>query len=161
MISISLLLSIIFGMSIAIGAERGKWSARDVYYGTRIEAGKVPGAERHTMYLLEGKGISFIDGEGAIACVMVGTLDYNKGEGPTRGYTYYTFPDGSTVTTQYTSVTKAGGPGMAGGAGGESSWTFVSGTGKFEGITGGGKGKYWIVAPGQWYSETEGDYTLP
>ena len=37
----------------------------------------------------------------------------------------------------------------------------LKGTGKFEGIKGDGTYKYWVVGPGQWYSDGEGEYTLP
>ena len=93
--------------------------------------------------------------------VLSGTGDYTKGIGPAEGYSFYTYPDGSTITTKWKSEAKTVGRGITGGGGGESTWTYIKGTGKFEGIQGGGTSKYWVLGPGQWYSDGEGEYTLP
>jgi len=43
----------------------------------------------------------------------------------------------------------------------EGTWTCIKGTGKFKGIQGAGTWKSYILGPGQWYTDIEGEYTLP
>jgi hypothetical protein len=43
----------------------------------------------------------------------------------------------------------------------EETWTYTKGTGKFEGFQGAGTFKAYILGPGQWYSDWEGECTLP
>jgi hypothetical protein len=160
-LSFTLLLPFVNITSGAFAEQSGKWSARDVNCALKIQSAEVPGSEAHSMYLMEGKGISFTEREGAIPSVIIGVMDYKKGEGPANGYTAYTFPDGSTIRTRWDAMTRPGGAGVAGGSAGELRWSFVEGTGKFQGIQGGGRGEYWILAPGQWYVDFDGNYTIP
>lgn len=145
----------------ALAGERVKWSSRDANCALKVDSAQVAGAEKHALYLLQGKGISFIEGQGAVTTAITATMDYSQGVGPARGYSHYSFPDGSTVTMKWEAAIKAGGAGVAGGSGGDFTFTFLNGTGKFQGIEGGGTGQSWILAPGQWYSDGKGEYTLP
>ena len=43
----------------------------------------------------------------------------------------------------------------------EGKWTIVKGTGKFQGIIGGGTYSSYMLAPGQSYSEWEGEIEMP
>ena len=89
------------------------------------------------------------------------TGDRTKGLGPDEGYQIYTFPDGSTITTKDRGMATSAGTGKTGSGAGEGTWTLVSGTGKFQGIKGGGTLKFWVLGPGQFYADLEGEYTLP
>jgi len=84
---------------------------------------------------------------------LSGTSDVANGVGTSEVYIEYTFPDGSTIVAKQDGELK--------GAGGRGTWRFLKGTGKFEGITGGGTFTSAIVGPGQFYCEPEGDYSLP
>jgi len=158
------LITLAFGLALvgnAMAGERGKVVLRDVYFATGFPSAKVPDTEGHAIYLIEAKGMSFSEKWGPCLLVQSGIGDYTKGLGPAEGYTHRTYPDGSTITTKYKGEAKTVGRGITGGGGGEVTWTFIKGTGKFEGIQGGGTSKYWVLGPGQWYSDSEGEYTLP
>jgi hypothetical protein len=141
--------------------EKKKWETRDVLYATSLNKTEIPDVEGHVLYLLEAKGISFTKDFGAVPNVLKGTLDFIKGNGPVVLYTYLTFSDGSSVTMRHNGQQRGGGPGATGASGGDGSWTFLNGTGKLEGIKGGGTFEWWVVAPGQWYTDNKGEYTLP
>jgi hypothetical protein len=145
----------------ALAGERGKVVSRDVHFAASFSSAKVPDTEGHAIYLLEAKGMSFNEKWGPCLLALSGAGDYTKGLGPSDGYTHYAFPDGSTITSKWKGETKTVGRGITGGGGGEATWTYIKGTGRFEGIKGGGTSKYWVLGPGQWYTDGEGEYTLP
>ena len=145
----------------ALAGEHGRVASRDVFFATGFPSAKVPDTEGHAIYLLEAKGMSFSEKWGPCLLVQAGTGDYTKGLGPCEGYTHYIYPDGSTRTIKWKGEARAVGPGITGGGVGAGTWTYIKGTGKFEGIQGGGTFEYRVLGPGQWYSDGEGDYTLP
>jgi hypothetical protein len=145
----------------ALAGERGKVVARDVFFATGFPSAKVPDQEGHAIYLLEAKGMSFNEKWGPCLLVQSGVGDYTKGVGPYEGYIHYTYPDGATITIKFKGEAKRVGKGMTGSGEGGGTWTYIKGTGRFEGIQGGGTSRYWALGPGQWYSDGEGEYTLP
>ncbi|MGA2468978.1 MAG: hypothetical protein ABSH06_32165 [Thermodesulfobacteriota bacterium] len=151
----------IFSVGDALAGERGKVAAREVLYATTVQTLKVPDVEGHTIHLIEAKGIGFSEKWGAYLIYLTYTLDVIKGEGTHQGYNHMTYPDGSTFTVKYEGKNMRGGRGLTGTAGGEGTWTLIKGTGKFEGIQGEGTYKSYSLGPGQWYNDTEGEYTLP
>ena len=132
-----------------------------MYYTPTIHTLKVPDVEGHTINLVEFKGIIFSEKWGAALDYQIVTLDYIKGAGTFEGYSYTTFPDGSTITARGEGKSKGGGVGTTGAASSEGTWTYVKGTGKFENIKGRGTMKSYILGPGQLYTDVEGEYTLP
>jgi hypothetical protein len=92
--------------------------------------------------------------------VVAGVTDYTAGSGPHRGYFAVTHPTGDKTFTSYEGMAKAtpkaGGPPDVTF---EGKWSFVGGTGKFDGITGGGTYKGGVTAAGPAY-EFGGQYTL-
>jgi hypothetical protein len=151
----------IFFVGDAAAGETGKVVAREVGYNTTVHTLKVPDVEGHAIYMMDAKGIGFNEKWGAYLIYMTFTIDIIKGEGPLQGYTHATFPDGSTYDSKWEGKNKAGGRGTTGSASAEGSWTYIKGTGKFEGIQGGGTWKNYVMGPGQHYSDDEGEYTLP
>jgi hypothetical protein len=156
---VGMMLLIAFAIGIvlvddAVAGEKGKVVAREVDYATTVHTLKVPDVEGHTILLIESKGIGFSEKWGACLHYKTLTLDLVKGEGTRAGYTHYTFPDGSTITSKWEG--KGGALGKA-----EGTWTYIKGTGKFEGIQAGGTWKSRSMGPGQWYADSEGEYTLP
>ena len=89
--------------------------------------------EGHTILPVEAKGIGFSEKWGAYLGYNTVTLDLIKGEGTRAGYIHYTFPDGSTYDRS--------GKVRAERSAAEGTWTYIKGTGKFEGIQGGGTWK--------------------
>jgi hypothetical protein len=137
----------------ALAGERGKISSRNVYYSPTFHTLKVPDVEDHTIMLYEGKGISFTEKWGACLVYEAGIVDTIKGEGTCQGYTQYSFPDGSTTMQKW--------EGRLGAARNEGTWTYIKGTGKFNGIQGKGTWKASLMSPERWYSDGVGEYTLP
>jgi hypothetical protein len=146
----------------ALAGEKGKVVVRDVFFAQGYLAStKVADMEGHAINLLEAKGMSFSEKWGPCLLVLSVVQDYTKGVGPYEGYIHYTYSDGSTITIRIKGEGKGGGPGTTGSAKGEGTWTYLKGTGKFEGIQGGGTREYWVLGPGQWYADAKGEYTLP
>ena len=158
---------IVFAMGIvlagdAVAGEKGKGTAREVFYGTTFHTINVPGIEGHTLVLGEAKMIHFSEKFGPSVGICTQMLDLIKGKGgQCQGYNQYTYPDGSTITHKWKGELKGGGRGKLGTASSEGTYTYIKGTGKYQGIQGGGTWKSYTLAPGQWYSDSEGEYTLP
>jgi hypothetical protein len=151
----------IFLVGDALAGETGKVADRGVYYAATVHTLKVPDVEGHTIYLFESKGIGFSEKWGACLIYQICTLDLIKGEGTHQGYNQVTFPDGSTLTTKFEGKNMGASRTITGSHSSEGTFTYIKGTGKFEGIQGGGTYKSYHMGPGQWYSDSEGEYTLP
>jgi hypothetical protein len=145
----------------AVAAEKGKVTYRQVFNVTTIHTLKVPDVEGHAYTLFEAKGIIFSEKWGAAVVTMINSLDLIKGVGTFQGYTHTTYADGSTITAKFEGKSIAAGVGLTGTGSTEATWTYIKGTGKFQGIQGRGTSKSHTVAPGQFYSDAEGEYTLP
>jgi hypothetical protein len=137
---------IIFAMGIllvgdALAGERGKVANREMWFRTTVQTLKAPDMEGHTIHLWEAKGIVFTEKWGACQGYVPATNDFIAPEGEMRaqGYVQYTFPDGSTTIQKWESKSKE----LNG------TWTYLKGTGKFEGIQGGGTYKSYNMGPGQ------------
>ena len=158
-IALSLVLLLLLAAPFVQAAERGKVTGRNFYYATNIQIISVGDVEGHVIFVYEAKGISFGELWGAASLKESATGDRMKGLGPGEGYTVATYPDGSTTTVRFKgeATSAEGGRGVEG----EGTWTYLRGTGKFQGIQGGGTFKYRVLVPGQWYSDIEGEYALP
>jgi hypothetical protein len=130
-------------------------------YATNVQIIPVGDVEGHVIFLVEAKGITIGEPWGAALVKESYTGDRTKGLGSTEGYTIQTYPDGSTITIKFKSESTSTGPAKTGAGEGQATWTFVSGTGKFQDIQGGGTSKFWILGPVQWHEDGEGEYTLP
>ena len=137
----------------AVAGERGKITMREVLCGTAFHEQKVSDLEDHAIFAYEAKGITFYEKWGPCLVTETGTLDLLKGEGPGKGYSHYTFPDGSTITMNWEGKIRPGGA--------EGTWTQIKGTGKFVGIQGEGTWKSYNLSPERWYDDSEIKYTLP
>jgi hypothetical protein len=136
-------------------------SSQHVTKAHAIEVGDVPG---HNLFLIEQGGLFFQE-DGQVATVSVkGLADFIQGSGPALGYFSYTYEDGSTTYGKY-KLTVTAAPG-----GKTTSWEgtfeYIKGTGRFEGIKGGGTitGKRLAPLPGagaEVYNDLAGTYTLP
>lgn len=125
-----------------------------------VEVGDVPG---HVLGVAEAKGLTFPDtGEIAAYGIKV-TFDYVNGTGPHDGYATATFEDGATVAYRFEGTTKAVDGGKTSEF--EGKHTYLKGTGRFEGIKGGGSYTGKRLTPmsegADCYSDATGIYTLP
>lgn len=156
-------LSVFAVMSLA-GAETIKEKARIVYHMTKVEVipvGDVPG---HITAVADARGLTFIEnGEVATFANKI-MFDVTNGSGPHWAYSVTTFPDGSTRVWKAQGTTTAL-PSEESTF--EGTITFIKGTGRSEGIQGGGTytGKRLApLAPGgpaDAYLDSIYTYTLP
>jgi len=126
-----------------------------------IEVGDVPA---HILVAAENAGVLSCD-DGSVATGSSKSMaEFTKGSGKCQSYEVFTFEDGSTywIRTQF-NITPApdGKTGIW-----EGTFEYIKGTGRFEGIQGGGPftGKRLAPVPGagaQYYADTTGTYTLP
>jgi hypothetical protein len=163
---VGMMVLIAFAMGIVlagdvVAAEKGKVTYRQVFNVTTIHTLKVPDVEGHAYTLFEAKGILFSEKWGPGVVSMIASFDLIKGAGTFQGYTHTTFPDGSTITAKFEGKSITTGVGLTGIGLSEATWTYVKGTGKFQGIQGRGTSKSNTLAPGQFYADAEGEYTLP
>ena len=145
---------IVFAMAIfllgdALAGESGKVGGRLVCHSTTSHVLKVPDEEGHIIMMYEGKGIGFSEKWGNYLIALMGMLDVRKETSSGEAYLHATFPDGSTYMVKAESK------------GGKGTFTFIKGTGKLEGIQGGGTYKSNPLDPNQWYTDWQGEYTLP
>lgn len=136
---------------------------RTVYRYIRAEAVEVGDVPGHVMGVAEAKGLTFPDtGEVGAYTVHV-TFDYVNGSGPHQGYAKATFEDGSETVIEVKGTTKQ----VKGGeiSEFEGKYSYIKGTGRFEGIQGGGSytGKRLtpLTAGADSFSDAIGTYTLP
>jgi len=130
-----------------------------VWHSTKwesIEVGDVPG---HILGVAEFKGLAFFeDGEVATAS-EVSIFDQTNGRGRIEGYVLFTFGDGA---TQVIAIQGNDGAAQEGKKAFEGSYSYTRGSGRFEGLKGGGTftGKYYDdVKSG--YDNFTGSYRLP
>jgi len=126
---------------------------------TKMQPGDKPGHEltmARRMDTISYSDPTFSSGQAIVASVS----DYTAGSGAHRGYFAITHPVGDRTFSSYEGMTKAT-PKPAGPAEVtfEGTWRYTGGTGKFEGITGGGTYKGGLTPAGVAY-EFEGQYTL-
>lgn len=126
---------------------------------TKMMPGDKPGHELTMVRRMDTISYSdpiFSSGQAVIAAFT----DYTAGSGSHRGYFAVTHPSGDKTFTTYEGMTKttakaSGPPDVTF----EGKWSFVGGTGKFDGITGGGTYRGGLTSTGPAY-EFEGQYTL-
>jgi len=86
----------------------------------------------------------------------MGVYDINlkTGLGSCQGYDEVTFRDGDRAYATWEGK-------LLGKGRGEGRWTWIKGTGKYEGIKGGGTWVFQSVPPDLGYSDSEGEIILP
>ena len=157
------ILALFVGSSLA-GAETIKEKSRTVYHMTKVEAipvGDVPG---HIIGIADARGLFFIEGGEVGAFSNKIWFDYTNGNGSHWAYSINTFPDGSTRVNKAQGTTTAL---PSGESTFEGTFTFVRGTGRWEGIQGGGSYTRKRLAPltpggpADCYMDSVYTYTLP
>lgn len=123
-----------------------------------FEVGDVPG---HTIGLVQARGLAFLDNGEVAELRATETLDNVAGEGTYQGYEVLTFEDGSTIVSRFEgeNVTSDDGRFILF----EGTFEYVHGTGRFEGIEGGGthEGRNHASSGVGFYLNFEGTYSLP
>jgi hypothetical protein len=104
-----------------------------------MKAIQAPNIEGRQLAVGSWFGVAFFkDGRVAVKD-FVDTSDLLKGLGPVKGYSTYTFEDGSSITASYVGEFKA--------TGAHGDYTILSGTGTYDKATGTGS---WDAVPTKW-----------
>jgi len=151
-------------MSLAGAEKTVQEKGRSVYHFVKTEVMKVGDVPGHVVGVADTSGLAFF-GTGEVANLSQKIiLDLTNGSGPHRAYFVDTFEDGSTILGVSEGITTA----RAGGISTfEGKITYTGGSGRFEGIKGGGSytGKRTAPVvqggPAECYSDTDVTYTLP
>ena len=146
-------------------AKTEKVKTRNVSQITKMHVIKVGDVDGHIIAVYERRGLAFLaDGEVG-TYLNRGMFDITKGKGTAQGYVTHTFEDGSTTTSTWQgTIAPQEGKRLTG----EGTFTYTRGSGRFEGIKGGGA---WTAKSFTPYTKEEsksdlitdvtGTYTLP
>jgi hypothetical protein len=146
-------------------AKTEKFKCRIISQITNIHVIKVGDVEGHIIAIFERRGLRFSD-EGEVGSyVNWVTSDTIKGKGTHVGYNRITYEDGSTTVAKFEGTME---PLEGRRSTGKGTFTYIGGSGRFEGIKGGGTFTYKTITP---YTKDEtksdlvvdatGTYTLP
>ena len=146
------------------GAEVTKESGRNVYHVAKAEVIKVDDVPGHVIGIVDFRGLSLLDtGEVATYTSKV-MFEYTNGNGTHWGYSQTTFEDGSVTRTKAQGTTTALPNGFSEFKG---TYSYIGGTGRYEGIKGEGtySGKRMAPltpgGPADCYQEWSGTRILP
>jgi len=157
---IAALALVLFASVSQIEAETSK--SRSVYRLAKVEMMEVGDVPGHVIGVLELRGLSFENDEVGTYSGWV-TVDYTNGSGKHEGYGITTFEDGSTHVSKVQGTTKASEDGKISEF--EGTFTFIGGSGRFEGIKGEGSYTGKRIAPlsvgADSYIDLTSTYTLP
>ena len=156
-IKLIILAFLIVIVNYSMAGEKQKVKGHTAETNVKWEQIEVGDEEGHVIAISESKRIGFIETtDEKIIGRGVGILDLNlkTGQGSGNGYTVSIDKDGDKRYSKWEgeSVAESHWKGK---------WTFVKGTGKYEGIKGGGTFSSFTLAPGQSYSEWEGEIEMP
>ena len=159
-ISATTMIIFIFTIAMVNGAlagEKIKIKMHGANFNDKWEQIEVGDEKGHVLAVYNAKAIYFneITGE-KHASATVNTIDINfkTGQGSIQGYGISTYKNGD--KTIRTHKGKPVGKGHWKGT-----FTYVKGTGKYEGISGGGTWDHYSLSKTQSYGEIKGEYQLP
>jgi hypothetical protein len=157
-VAISTVVLFVFGFVLidsAVAGEKMKWHGTGI--NVKWEQIEVGDEEGHVIGISESKQIYINEttGEKGIS-VSIGLMDINPkmGQASGHGYGVSYYKDGSKTFRSWEG--KAVGKGHWQGV-----WTITKGTGKYEGVKGGGTWDSWDLAPQHSYLEVVGEMEMP
>jgi len=159
-ISVTTIIIFIFTIAMvncALAGEKIKYKSHGATFNDKWEQIEVGDEEGHVLAVYNSKAIWFNESTGKkSAGFSVNTMDINlkTGQGFVQGYGITTDKDGDKMIR-----THKGKP--AGKGHWKGTFVYAKGTGKYEGITGGGTWDSYSLGKGQSYNEVEGEYQLP
>ena len=148
----------VFGITMldcAVAGEKSKWHGTSV--ATKWHQLEVGDEEGHVIAIYEAKQVYFNENTGEkMVSITNNTMDFNlkTGQGTVKGYGMSTFPNGDKTFRMH-----------EGKPVGKGHWkgthSYIKGTGKYEGIKGGGTWDSYSLAEGVSYIEVESEIELP
>ena len=155
---IILALIIVFDVTTASAQDKVKVKFKKFIVVTKYEITKVPDTEGHVLLQYEAKDIS---SDGRFITYKIGQADYIKGAGPHKGYNEIVDREGGTFFSKFEgkSTFKESPEGkpiktVKG------TFTYIKGTGKYEGIQGGGNYQGVMIGKGIFSIDLEGEYII-
>ena len=161
---ITFALIFLLGIATSVAQEKFKIAGKQTLAFTNQERIMIGDIDGHVLSLAEAKGVNqstgpteFMDGAQAINVVSSDLVNFS---GPIHGYSiskkgndsFYAKIEGKLTTT----VSSDGSPLTTI----EATMTWIKGTGKYEGVMGGGTAKGRYIAPNIYIMEWEGEYWI-
>ena len=155
---ITLTLIIAFGVTTASAQDKVKVKFTKYVVVTKCEITEVPDTEGHILLQYEGKDIS---SDGRFITYKAAQADYIKGTGPVKGYNKVVDREGGTYFEKFegmstTQKSPEGKPIKAL----KGTYTYTKGTGKYEGIQGGGTFHGMVIGKDMLSIDFEGEYFI-
>lgn len=154
---------ILFGLAIAlslsaksvVAGEQGDWVGRAALATTSYTETSISDADGHVVYHGTMEGVVFNDdGDGFLDNAHYEVVFFGDTSTIDMGYKTFTMIDGSRVIARFEG-TEAVPPVFKG------TWTFIHGSGQYEGITGSGRYTVTTVSDIALWDILEGSYELP
>jgi hypothetical protein len=137
--------------------------ARTFYRHVKAEVAEVGDVPGHFIGVAQSSGLTNLESGEVGAYTQYAIFDYINGSGPHQGYSSTTYEDGSATFSKFEGTTKEAGDGKSSLF--EGTYTYIRGTGRFEGIEGGGTYTGKRITPfaagADNYTDIAGTYTLP
>jgi len=133
-IGVFLIAALILVPAAQAGEKTEKFKGRHITQITKMHVIKVGDVEGHIVGIFQRRGLNFINGEVSLYKGS-GTFDFIKGKGTAEGYAQITYEDGSTTVGKFQGTME---PLKGKRSTGKGTFTYVGGSGRFEGIKGGG-----------------------
>jgi len=155
---IILALIIAFGVTTASAQDKVKVKYTKYMVVTKYEVKEVPDTEGHILLQYEAKDVS---SDGRWICYKTAQADYIKGTGPVKGYNECVDREGGTIIDKFEgmSTTKKSPEGKVIQTF-KGTYTYIKGTGKYEGIQGGGTFHGMEIGKGILLADIEGEYII-
>jgi hypothetical protein len=147
----------------AVAGEKVEQKVHSVFHYFKAEAAKIGDVPGHVVGVVQGNGLTFPEKDEPGAYSIQTVFDFINGSGPHWGYSMATWEDGSTTVIKFKGTTTATQGGKVSVFKG--TYTYIKGTGRYEGIKGDGSYSGRRIAPitGEPFIYTDGTetYTLP
>jgi hypothetical protein len=142
-IGVFLISALILVPAAQAGEKTEKFKGRHVTQIVKAHVFKVGDVEGHIIGILQRRGLDFKNGEVAFYRNWI-TFDTTKGKGTAAGYSQVTYEDGSTTVAKVQATLE---PLEGRRSTGKGTFTYVRGSGRFEGIEGGGSWTFKSFTP--------------
>jgi hypothetical protein len=156
--AVTAMVMFVFGIATfdcAVAGEKQKWHGTGVT--TKFEQIEVGDEEGHVLAFMEAKQVFINETTGEkMVSISISTMDLNPKAGlvVVRGYGVGTDPNGDKLIRAHEG--KAVGKGHMKGT-----FSWIKGTGKYQGVKGGGTWESWSLTPQITYYEVEDEMEIP
>ena len=133
-IGVFLIEALIMVPAAQAGEKTEKFKGRHITQIAKIHVFKVGDVEGHIIGIIQRRGLNFMNGEVSTYRNWL-MFDMTKGKGTAEGYVQGTYEDGSTTNAKFQGTLE---PLKGKRSTGKGTFSYIGGSGRFEGIKGGG-----------------------